>query len=173
MRLSSRRFGCRRIIKKPPGLHWWSALWKMAWKNQYQDKNDEPLHCARLGNVCIRSSTSISLKETGSVCVWQKRKGLTGTGRTQRGQFWVSGIGLVPLQWWWFLVRSSFLPTLADDWHRQPPQCYQRHDSNLAADLLRANQQTQTNDFRPTPRLPHKWISNLSFWQQVMVASGA
>ena len=118
-------------------------------------KNDEPLHCARLGNVCIRSSTSISLKETGSVCVWQKRAGLTGTGRTQRGQFWVSGIGLVPLQWWWFLVRSSFLPTLADDWHRQPPQCYQRHDSNLAADLLRANQQTQTNDFRPTPRLPH------------------
>ena len=72
-------------------------------------KKDEPLHCARLGNVCIRSSTSISLKETGSVCVWQKRAGLTTTGRTQRGQFWVSGIGLVPLQWWWFLVRSSFL----------------------------------------------------------------
>ena len=120
-------------------------------------KNDEPLHCARLGNVWIRSSTSISLKETGSVCVWQKRAGLTTTGRTQRGQFWVSGIGLVPLQWWWFLVRSSFLPTLADDWHCQPPQCYQRHDSNLAADLLRANQQTQTNDFRPTPRLPHKF----------------
>ena len=136
-------------------------------------KKDEPLHCARLGNVCIRSSTSISLKETGSVCVWQKRAGLTTTGRTQRGQFWVSGIGLVPLQWRWFLVRSSFLPTLADDWHRQPPQCYQRHDSNLAADLLRANQQTQTNDFRPTPRLPHKWISNLSFWRRVMVASDA
>ena len=96
--------------KKTPGLHSWSALWKMAWKNQHQKKKkDEPLHCARLGNVCIRSSTSISLKETGSVCVWQKRKGLTGTGRTQRGQFWVSGIGLVPLQWWWFLVRSSFL----------------------------------------------------------------
>ena len=78
-------------------------------KNQHREKNDEPLHCARLGNVCIRSSTSISLKETGSVCVWQKRAGLTTTGRTQRGQFWVSGIGLVPLQWRWFLVRSSFL----------------------------------------------------------------
>ena len=44
-------------------------------KNQHREKNDEPLHCARLGNVCIRSSTSISLKETGSaVCLAKKSR---------------------------------------------------------------------------------------------------
>ena len=110
MRLSSRRFGCRRNIKKSARPPLKICIVKYGLKKiSTRKKNDEPLHCARLGNVCIRSSTSISLKETGSVCVWQKRAGLTATGRTQQGQFWVSGIGLVPLQWRWFLVRSSFL----------------------------------------------------------------
>ena len=151
MRLSSRRFGCRRIIKKKlPGLRWWSALWKMAWKNQNREKKRWTIVLCQI-RKCLHPEFNFNQFERDRQCVC-----LTTTGRTQRGQFWVSGIGLVPLQWRWFLVRSSFLPTLADDWHRQPPQCYQRHDSNLAADLLRANQQTQTNDFRPTPILPHK-----------------
>ena len=44
-------------------------------KKSAPGKNDELQHCARLGNVCIRSSTSISLKETGSaVCLAKKSR---------------------------------------------------------------------------------------------------
>ena len=71
-----------------------------------------------------------------------------------------SGRGLVPPL---LLTRISRRLTPPAGWSH--PQCYHSHDSNLSADLLRANQQTQTNS-PPLPKHCH-FLGLGQFWQFV------
>ena len=92
MSLSSRRFGCRRIIKKTPGLHSWSALWKMAWKNQHQEKKEGWTIALCQIRKCLHPEFNFNQFERDRQCVCLAKKSRSNNHR-QNSAGAVLGVG--------------------------------------------------------------------------------